>query len=174
MSYGVWKDKDVETVRKMWRENASATDISVALDHRYSRNAVLGKIHRLGLVRNPTSRTDVAKAAIEEQREAREHAKRRSRELERLDHIARRAAAAMEREAQQEAKILQLPNAIICHPVGIIDLEESTCHFIVDYRTDGKSLYCGSETKPGSPYCVGHHQIVYVPLQQPERKRRAA
>lgn len=171
MSYGVWKDKDVETVRKMWRENASATDISVALDRRYTRNAVLGKIHRLGLVRSPTVRTDTAKAAIEAQREQREEARRRARHLERLDRLAERAALAMESKAQPEAKILPLPNAIICHPVDIMGLKEGLCRFIVD---DGLALYCGGAARPGGSWCPGHHRIVFKPAQQPERKRRAA
>lgn len=53
---GNWSDERVELVRARWLEGLSATQIAVELNALYplrfgfiSRNAVIGKIHRLGL-----------------------------------------------------------------------------------------------------------------------------
>jgi hypothetical protein len=46
-----WGDNDVETLRRMWAGGSSALAISMALDGRASRCAVLAKIHRLRLGR---------------------------------------------------------------------------------------------------------------------------
>lgn len=44
-----WTDDRVETLSKLWREGQSASQIARDLGHGITRNAVIGKIHRLGL-----------------------------------------------------------------------------------------------------------------------------
>jgi hypothetical protein len=44
-----WSDADIRTVKAMWRKGATATAIAEALGEDFTRGAVLGKIHRLGL-----------------------------------------------------------------------------------------------------------------------------
>ena len=50
-----WDQEDIETLKRMWKEGRSATNIALALK-KVSRSAVLGKVTRLGLTRklNPT------------------------------------------------------------------------------------------------------------------------
>jgi GcrA cell cycle regulator len=45
-----WIDGDEERLKTMWGEGLSASQIAAALDWRVTRSAVIGKIHRLGLV----------------------------------------------------------------------------------------------------------------------------
>lgn len=44
-----WTADRVETLRKLWREGMSARQIARSLGHGVTRNAVIGKVHRLGL-----------------------------------------------------------------------------------------------------------------------------
>jgi GcrA cell cycle regulator len=46
-----WTDEAVETLTEMWMAGATGLTIGVRLG--CSRNAVIGKVHRLGLTRNP-------------------------------------------------------------------------------------------------------------------------
>jgi len=46
---GTWNPEEVETLKAMHSEGCSAGEISRFFNNRYSRNAVIGKIHRLGL-----------------------------------------------------------------------------------------------------------------------------
>lgn len=45
----IWTDDRVETLSKLWRDGQSASQIARSLGHGVTRNAVIGKIHRLGL-----------------------------------------------------------------------------------------------------------------------------
>lgn len=44
-----WSEHDVETLKRMWGEGATASVIAAALGGGKSRNAVVGKADRLGL-----------------------------------------------------------------------------------------------------------------------------
>ena len=44
-----WTDERVEHLKKMWLEGLSASQIANELAHGITRNAVIGKVHRLGL-----------------------------------------------------------------------------------------------------------------------------
>jgi GcrA cell cycle regulator len=44
-----WTDERVELLRQLWLDGKSASQISAQLGHGVTRNAVIGKVHRLGL-----------------------------------------------------------------------------------------------------------------------------
>ena len=44
-----WPPEAVNVLRTLWAEGKSCSQIAAALDGDYSRNAVIGKVHRLGL-----------------------------------------------------------------------------------------------------------------------------
>ena len=44
-----WTDERVEHLKKMWLEGLSASQIAGELANGVTRNAVIGKVHRLGL-----------------------------------------------------------------------------------------------------------------------------
>jgi len=49
-----WTEERIELLAKLWSEGLSASQIAAELGGGMSRNAVLGKAHRLGLVRDET------------------------------------------------------------------------------------------------------------------------
>ena len=56
-----WTDERVETLKKMWGEGQSASQIAKELGG-VTRNAVIGKVHRLGLSNRAGSGSTPAKA----------------------------------------------------------------------------------------------------------------
>jgi len=44
-----WTDERVELLRKLWMDGLSASQIAAELANGITRNAVIGKVHRLGL-----------------------------------------------------------------------------------------------------------------------------
>ena len=44
-----WTDERVEQLRKLWLDGKSASQIAAELANGITRNAVIGKVHRLGL-----------------------------------------------------------------------------------------------------------------------------
>ena len=67
-----WTDERVEVLKKMWGEGQSASVIAKELGG-VTRNAVIGKVHRLGLSNRVTSTT--AKPAVKEKAKAQVKAK---------------------------------------------------------------------------------------------------
>lgn len=59
-----WTDERVETLKTMWGEGKSASVIAKELGG-VTRNAVIGKVHRLGLSNRTTTTTKTAAAAAE-------------------------------------------------------------------------------------------------------------
>src|SRR5258705_9690362 len=49
-----WNDERVETLKRLWAEGLSASQIATELGG-ITRNAVIGKVHRLGLSGRPKS-----------------------------------------------------------------------------------------------------------------------
>jgi GcrA cell cycle regulator len=45
-----WNDERVETLKRLWNQGLSASQIAGELGHGITRNAVIGKVHRLGLI----------------------------------------------------------------------------------------------------------------------------
>ena len=60
-----WTDERVETLKKMWGEGQSASQIAKELGG-VTRNAVIGKVHRLGLSNRAGSGGNAGKAAAKE------------------------------------------------------------------------------------------------------------
>ena len=59
-----WTDERVEQLKKLWSDGLSASQIAAELGG-ITRNAVIGKVHRLGLVR-PHQGAVLERAAAEE------------------------------------------------------------------------------------------------------------
>ncbi|MCK5576205.1 MAG: GcrA cell cycle regulator, partial [Sphingomonadales bacterium] len=57
-----WTDDRIAQLKKCWDKGLSASQIATELGEGVTRNAVIGKVHRLGLS-NRTTTTTKAKAA---------------------------------------------------------------------------------------------------------------
>lgn len=59
-----WTEERIEQLRALWDEGKSASQIAAALGEGVSRNAVIGKAHRLGLKARPSPvKSDSPKSA---------------------------------------------------------------------------------------------------------------
>ncbi|WP_343116743.1 GcrA family cell cycle regulator [Ostreiculturibacter nitratireducens] len=96
-----WTDERVETLKRMWNEGQSASQIAKELGG-VTRNAVIGKVHRLGLSNRVAgapqpAKAEPAKAKAESERPAAEPAtaapEKPAREPQRAEAPQRPAAA---------------------------------------------------------------------------------
>lgn len=58
----MWTEQRIAELRRWWAEGLSATEISKRLDCGLSRNAVIGKVHRLGLNHRSTPSRSVRRS----------------------------------------------------------------------------------------------------------------
>ena len=72
-----WTDDRIETLRKLWDDGLSASQIAKELGEGVTRNAVIGKAHRLGLKSRPSPvKTDKDKKKAPTKRAVKKDAKK--------------------------------------------------------------------------------------------------
>jgi GcrA cell cycle regulator len=160
-----WTDERVELLKKLWSDGLSASQIAAELGG-ITRNAVIGKVHRLGL----SGRAKSASNGVSRQRKARAptHMLRIGRNAIR-GNTALAHAYDVEVEAQPE-----LVDNII--PIGqrrtILELTEATCRWPVGDPGAGDFFFCGGNTVGSLPYCAYHARVAYQPAADRRRDRR--
>lgn len=165
-----WTDERVELLKKLWASGKSASQIAVQIGG-VTRNAVIGKVHRLGL----SGRGKVKASAQTRQRRAAkaETAPAPVREAPKAVDVT---VAAVVKEETAEVSVA-VTNEIAIPPserVALVDLRDSMCRWPVGDPTSADFGFCGGPSVPGLPYCAHHCQIAYQPMADRRRERRAS
>jgi GcrA cell cycle regulator len=162
-----WTDERVELLKKLWSDGLSASRIAAELGG-ITRNAVIGKVHRLGL----SGRAKSASSSAPRQRKARSPS-----QMLRIGRggIRGNTALAHAYDIEVEAEPEVIDNVI---PIGqrrtILELTESTCRWPIGDPGSGDFFFCGGNAVNGLPYCAYHARIAYQPAADRRRERRAA
>lgn len=160
MSYSAWTADRITMLETLWRAGRSASEIAKALGG-VTRNAVIGKIHRLGLAGRmpPTAprrkRTDPSRRAP-----LRVAGPAKPPPPPAAPAVRARPATVAAIEAIARVFDGAALTARICRwPVG-------------DPKAEGFG-YCGAAVVGQGPYCPGHHTAAYRPRQpvKPEPER---
>jgi GcrA cell cycle regulator len=160
-----WTDERVELLKKLWSDGLSASQIAAELGG-ITRNAVIGKVHRLGL----SGRAKAASSAAPRQRKARS-----STHMLRIGRSAIRGNTALAHAYEIEAEVTpELIENII--PIGqrrtILELTEQTCRWPIGDPGSTEFFFCGGNTIAGLPYCAYHSRVAYQPAADRRRDRR--
>jgi len=163
-----WTDERVESLKKLWQDGLSASQIAKQLGG-VTRNAVIGKVHRLGL----SGRAKAIAAPAPRPRKPRPAVSVASRPL-----VHGNVALAPVSRPAVEPEPEDLPDPIsnvvpMAERCTILDLTEFTCRWPVGEPGKPDFFYCGSRTKTGLPYCAYHARIAYQPVQDRNRRRAA-
>jgi len=178
-----WTDERVEKLKKMWGEGQSASQIAKELGG-VTRNAVIGKVHRLGLSnRNggatdapakpepkPAPETKSAKAAPAPEAAPAPAPTPAVRKIvpagqplppqPSANEISPEALATV-REIEKKAKKLSL-----------MDLTERTCKWPVGDPATEDFWFCGLAVQAGKPYCEAHVGVAFQPMSSRRDRRR--
>jgi len=150
---GGWDDPTVETLTRLWAQgDLSAADIARRLG--VSRNAVLGKVHRLGLSNRRPPRV-VRKPRPPAPRRPNgtcSPSPRRSRPQPPLRRSFRGEAPPSPSPAPRD----ELPG-LVAH---LEELPPRTCHWPVGDPADPGFSFCGRAADPG-PYCLVHDRVAH-------------
>ena len=170
-----WTDERVELLRRLWDDGLSASQIALQIGG-VSRNAVIGKVHRLGLAGRVKP---IGPASAQGRRK---------------DDLAAEVEIA---SVVVEEPTLPEPPAIVAHrpapdfplppapapePVAlavservtIMDLRDSMCRWPMGDPTSPEFRFCGARSITGLPYCTQHAQVAYQPAAERKRDRRVA
>ncbi|MDJ0629389.1 MAG: GcrA family cell cycle regulator [Rhodobacter sp.] len=181
-----WTDERVELLKKMWGEGQSASQIAKELGG-VTRNAVIGKVHRLGLSNRvggtPAAAAKPAKEAPAEQPapEAAPEAAAEAPETAQVTSIVRKPiipagqplppqpsaneispeALASVREVEKKAK-----------KISLMELTERTCKWPIGDPATEDFWFCGLSVQPGKPYCEAHVGVAFQPMSARRDRRR--
>ena len=152
-----WTGEKVDQLRALWaRDTLSAAEIANVIGAP-SRNAVLGKAHRLRL---PLKK----KAPVRRHVRARSHAVKPAF----VKPKPRPLPLPRPRPVSPDENPIEIPVAVM---LSIMELTDHTCKFpIGDPREPGFG-FCGHPPTEGKPYCAYHCRVAYAPPERRERRK---
>jgi GcrA cell cycle regulator len=185
-----WTDDRVEVLKTMWGDGKSASQIAKELGG-VTRNAVIGKVHRLGLSNRATT---TAKPTTKEKPAAKEAAKPTAK--------AKKPEPAPEAEPPAKPVNLPLRRPIIkagqplppqpsaneisaealatvkevektAKQLNLMELTERVCKWPVGDPATENFWFCGHPVQQGKPYCEAHVAVAFQPMSS-RRDRRAS
>ncbi|MEM7546301.1 MAG: GcrA family cell cycle regulator [Pseudomonadota bacterium] len=179
-----WTDERVEKLKAMWGEGQSASQIAKALGG-VTRNAVIGKVHRLGLSNRATTKpaapapeTKSAKP-LPAQAAATAAPEPKPAPVERVieaapppkpviqSPTARREppppTPAMVEDAARTAEALAVMEKK-ARRLDLLELTERTCKWPIGDPATDDFFFCGLPAQPGKPYCEAHVAVAFQPM----------
>ncbi len=163
-----WTEDRVDVLKKLWAEGHSASQIAKQLGG-VTRNAVIGKVHRLGLSGRATPSRPVKRPP--------RLAKPKPQVLP--DGSVRTPAARAPKtstgdslKAAEKAAMVALPPLPLNdgEAATILTLRDSMCKWPIGDPADPAFAFCGRKAECG-PYCKDHAKVAFQPARKRERKK---
>jgi GcrA cell cycle regulator len=165
-----WTDERISLLKKMWKEGKSAADIAKMLAKGVTRNAVIGKAHRMGLSGRPSPIKKPAPAAKKEKTVIKLKETKPVKEASKPVIPPPFKSNAMAKEPTPPVRFEKeaIPPG---GGVALIDLSERMCKWPIGDPREDDFTFCGRNIRPGTPYCPDHASMAY---QSSSRSRAAA
>jgi GcrA cell cycle regulator len=160
-----WTDERVELLKKLWSEGLSASQIAGRLGS-VTRNAVIGKVHRLGL----SGRATTSRMKTHRPRTRLANPKRPVKpRFAQVGNPAVRALYTMDAEAYvPPAEELVIP---LAERKTIQTLTECSCRWPIGDPQTPEFHFCGRTKVPLLPYCEVHARRAFQPAAPRRRER---
>lgn len=156
-----WTDEAIEQLRKMRDEKMSFRSIAEVLG--VSRNAAIGKAHRLGIWTEKSAKQPMAAKPVRVKREK----------------PAFVPPAPKVRQVPEKPLPVVVPVVVEAEAdpegVALLDLSHFHCRWPLGPVRAVATHFCGRMKRDGSPYCDDHHRLSYRPFPGtlvPIRERR--
>lgn len=172
-----WTDERVELLTKLWAEGLSASQIATQLGG-VSRNAVIGKVHRLklsGRGRASAAQPRAVKKAPVVATAAAAPTRTVSRPVRTVAASVGATALAVQVDAEPVAHQILRPTEDVVVPISrklqLLQLTERTCKWPSGDPLSEEFSFCGHEAGENGPYCGYHSRLAYQPASERRRAR---
>lgn len=128
-----WTEERVALLKQLWGEGKTAAEIAKALGDGVTRNAVIGKAHRLKL----------------------------SSRLSPIQQNAKPVSKSTSPDAPKIKKAVIRQPEFKGNKIKMVDLEPRMCRWPNGDPRDADFSFCGCENVPGLPYCETHVRAAY-------------
>lgn len=160
----MWNEEKIAKLKKLWQEGLTTGEIGKRLG--VSKNAVVGKAHRLGLKGRPSpikrqegATAAPAAAAPTPAPSASSATPTPSPAAATVHHTPSPAPSS---KKSQPAKVFTLT-----------DLNNNTCRWPIGDPKHEDFHFCGKQVYPGKPYCLEHCAQAYVGSNKPRNEEAA-
>ena len=143
-----WTPEREEKLRELWKKGHTASQIASLLG-KTTRNAVIGKAHRLNLEARAVSKRSIFK--VNKENNVRPEAK-----TQKLGRKARFKALLLDKSFEQE------------NPKKLEELTDETCKWPIGHPYEEKFYFCGRKPMEKFPYCKLHVLYAFQPKNAKE------
>jgi len=151
----------METLGRLWMEGRTASQIAGVLGAGITRNAVIGKVHRLGL--SSGANIGLRAATIKSS------ASGGVRDAEDAPKTVPEAAPVKARVADRIVASAPKTTSPVSSYITIAGLTDEKCRWPVDDPDSTEFLYCGAAALGNAPYCPQHCKLAYQPARPMRR-----
>ncbi|MGF1445969.1 MAG: GcrA family cell cycle regulator [Pikeienuella sp.] len=192
-----WTDERVEKLKEFWAEGMSASQIAKQLGG-VTRNAVIGKVHRLGLSHRssgeatrgpedgaaqetaapePAAASEAPEPAAEP--DAPPPAESTAEEAPRTTVPAPRdpslpRAPGQPTPEEEAARVTLAEIEKMAKKLDLLELTERTCKWPIGDPAEDGFHFCGLPAVPGKPYCKHHVAVAFQPMSARRDRSRAS
>ena len=143
-----WTPEREEKLKELWKKGHTASQIAALLGNT-TRNAVIGKAHRLNLQSRAISRKSPAKVNVENNNVV-------ENKTQKLGRKARFKALLLDKNFEQE------------NPKKLEELTEDTCRWPIGHPYEEKFYFCGRKPMEKFSYCKLHLLYAFQPKNAKE------
>jgi len=143
-----WTPDRIEQLRSCVAAGMTCSEIAAEIG--VTRNAVIGKIHRLGLSSGRPAGAP-ARASTDCPPRARHPRVPTQRRLLRLAY----AQASLSEQATLDASVAS------AHPCSLVEIAERQCRWPIGDPAAADFVFCGNDAVTGFTYCLGHARMAY-------------
>ena len=143
-----WTEEKVEKLKELWTKGYTASQISEMLGDT-TRNAVIGKSHRLNLEARAPSKQTSSSSSKQEVR------------------VTKRVAQPMSRKSKFQSILLD-KNFEAEKPTALENLTDTTCKWPIGHPDEENFYFCGRKPEGEFPYCKLHVLYAFQPKGQKE------
>lgn len=131
-----WTDERVALLKKLWGEGKTAAEIAKELGG-VTRNAVIGKAHRLKLSNRVSP--------IQQNKKA----------------VVKQASSEDKKPAPRKRQPVTIAPAANSKKISLAELKEKMCRWPIGDPQEEDFHFCGGVSVPGLPYCEDHCKVAY-------------
>ena len=143
-----WTSEKVEKLKELWSKGHTASQIAEMLGET-TRNAVIGKAHRLNLEARAPSKQSSSSSNKQETR------------------VTKRVAQPMSRKSKFQSILLD-KNFEAEKPTSLENLTDTTCKWPIGHPDEDNFYFCGRSPEGEFPYCKLHVLYAFQPKGQKE------
>jgi len=142
-----WTEEKVNKLKELWGKGQTASQIAGIIGG-ISRNAVIGKAHRLNLSAKIKTRNSISNANLD--------FKSKNNQIQKRGRRNKFRSLLLDKEFEP-AKNLQLE-----------ELTEETCKYMEGHPDEAGSSFCGRKNVEKFSYCPLHLMMVFTPKNKKE------